>query len=293
MKKLDFNFICVICVLFSTTLVAQKIEYVCGEYTYPASIDVTTREARQMALERAKIDAIGKMFGITVSEQTFLDKRDENGKLSTSFRSFGGTEARGEWVKDSVIIEHPPNYDNNLRLTMHKVSVCGLAREITTAGVDFLAMVLRNGTENRFESSEFRNGDDIYLAFRSPVEGYLAAYLIDDAETAYCLLPYMNDPTGRVKVKNGKDYIFFSAKHADNAEKAIVNEYVMTCEKTMEHNFLYIIFSPNEFTKANDVWANEGLPRQLSFADFQRWLTLNSSIDKNFKWDRRSLTIKK
>ena len=283
--------------LFPLALTAQKTEYVCGEYAYPASDDKTPRQAMQEATERAKIDAIGKMFGITVSEQTFLDKHDENGNLNTTFRSFGGTEVKGEWIKDSIKTEYPPYYNETLKLWMYKVSVCGLAREVTSAGIDFTAKILNNA-ESKHETTDFHNGEDLFLYFRSPVNGYLAVYLIDDSQTAYCLLPYRKDHTGKVQIKAGKDYIFFSEKHANRDEKSIVDEYTLSTEKTLEQNFIYIIFSPNEFTKANDVSrslseAEAMLPRELPFADFQKWLAKNRQKDKDMKVDMKSITIKK
>jgi len=295
MKKQVFNFS--LCLLFSASLSAQKIEYVCGEYTYPASRHTTPEEAMHIALERAKINAIGKMFGITVSEDAYLDIKEENGKLSKSFQSFGGTEVKGEWLRDSIGTEkyHPPYYDMNV--WFYKASVCGWAREVIGAGVDFSAKVLKNGTEAKFESNEFMHKDDIYLLFRSPVDGYLAVYLVDDSETAFCLLPYPKTPQGKTNIKAGKEYIFFSEKHADRTEKQIVTEYMLTCEKTMERNRLYIIFSPNEFTKANDsenkTESQYTLPRELSFADFQKWMAKNKQRDKDMKVDIKSLIVKK
>jgi hypothetical protein len=173
--------------------------------------------------------------------------------------------------------------------------VCGKAREIVGAGIDFTAMTLRNGTEARYESGDFKNGDDLYLLFRSPAAGYLAVYLVDDAQTAFCLLPYMSDPSGKAPVNVGKEYVFFSAKHVSPAEVAKINEYTLTCQKQAEQNYLYIIFSPNEFTKANDTRAEgeEVLPRELSFEDFQKWLAKNRNRDKDMKVEIKVLTIKK
>jgi hypothetical protein len=190
---------------------------------------------------------------------------------------------------------------------MYKVSICGYAREKNSAGVIFSAKLLKNGTEDHFESYEFKHGDDMFIKFRSPTDGYVAIYLIDDHRTAYCLLPYMNDITGKVKVKRGQDYLFFSKKHADaHTPQHIVDEYIMLCDKTVEYNFIYIVFSQNEFYKANDRQSKDRkitdrqtneeltikLPRELSLSDFQDWIKQNS-IDENFKWMIKPLTIVK
>jgi hypothetical protein len=202
---------------------------------------------------------------------------------------------KGEWLEDITIEYGQPYYEQDMLVL--SVSVCGWAREITGAGVDFSAKILCNGTEAKYESDNFRNGDDIYLLFRSPVNGYMAVYLVDNSQTAFCLLPYMNDTQGKVRVKAGRDYVFFSEKHAEAAEKSIVSEYTMTCDKSVEQNYLYIIFSPNEFTKANDsdvhAESDRVLPRKLPFADFQKWLAKNRLRDKDMKVETKGLTIKK
>jgi hypothetical protein len=276
--------------LLLSVATAQRTEEVCGEYEYVASDDITPRQAKEIALKYAKIDAIGKRFGFTVSGQTLVHEKEENGQSSASFHIFADTESKGEWIADTKVTEHEP-YINALGMLVYKVSVCGMAREIVGTGIDFSAKVLKNGTESRFESSDFRNGDEIYLSFRSPVDGYLAIYLVDDSETAFCLLPYQNDPTGKMKIKTGKEYVFFSDKHADRNE--IVELYKLTCKQDMEYNFMYIIFSPNEFTKANDVHTDQALPRELSDADFQKWLARNRQKDKDMKVNKKSLTIKR
>jgi hypothetical protein len=106
----------------------------------------------------------------------------------------------------------------------------------------------------------------------------------------------MNEPSGKVKIKSGKEQVFFSQKQVGRSEAALVDEYTMTCEKSVEQNYIYVIFSPNEFTKANDRKAEEGelvLPRELSFEEFQKWLAKNRTKDKNMKVVEKGVTINK
>jgi hypothetical protein len=275
-----------------STLYAQKEVNVCGEYTYFSPENVTPEQAKRIALERAKLEALAKQFGTAVSQHNVLTKREDGKEQDEHFFSLSESNVKGEWLETLNEPKYAVSYENSLLVV--KVSVCGKAQAIVGASVDFSAKVLRNGTEARCESDNFKQGDDIYLLFRSPANGYLAVYLIDDAQTAYCLLPYMNDRTGKVSVRSGKDYVFFSEKHADPAEKSLVKEYTMTCEKSVEQNTLYIIFSPNEFTKANDALVGEAiLPRQLAFEDFQKWLTKNRQKDKDMKVELKNITINK
>ena len=282
-------------IVFSASVVAQKTEKVCGEYTYYAPENVTPEQAKQTALERAKLDALAEKFGTTIAQNNATVVNNENGKSDVQFLSLGSSEVKGEWIETTKEPEYQISYEKDMLVV--KVSVCGKAREIVGVEIDFTAKILRNGTEARYESEEFKNGDDLYLLFQSPVDGYLAIYLLDDTQTAYCLLPYRNDPTGKVHIKAGKDYVFFSEKHANRNEKQIVTEYMLTCKNTMEQNRLHIIFSPNEFTKANDNESQSEsqftLPRELSFTDFQRWLAKNKQRDKDMKMEIKGLTIKK
>ena len=171
------------------------------------------------------------------------------------------------------------------------VKVKGKAREIVSAGIDFQAKVLRNGTEDKYESDQFRSGDDLYLSFTSPVSGYLAVYLVDAENQAYCLLPYRNQTDGIYPVKANQRYLFFSIKEASLQERHYVDEYVMTCERESEQNQIYIIFSPNQFTKARDKNSSDLLPRDIPFAEFQKWLIKNRKMDKGINLDKKLITI--
>jgi hypothetical protein len=273
---------------------AQELENICGEYTYHAPENVTLEQAKQTALERAKSKALAEKFGTIYRHQKTSVEKDENGKNERVTTDWNESEVKGEWIANT----QEPKYMVSMGTDGFtvKVSVCGVAREIVGMHIDFQAKTLRNGTEIRDESEQFRHGDDIYLSFRSPVDGYLAVYLIDD-KTAFCLLPYPKDPTGKTRIKAGKNYLFFSKEHAATEEKAIVKEYIMTCEKSTEQNFLYVIFSPNEFTKANDNdfqgKSDYKLPRELPLEEFQKWLAKNRQRDKDMKHEIKVVTIQK
>ncbi|MDR1984371.1 MAG: DUF4384 domain-containing protein [Prevotellaceae bacterium] len=281
--------------IFSISAFAQKMVNICGEYTYYAPKNVTLEQAMQTALERAKVEALAEKFGTLVTINNATVVKNENEKSDIRFLSLGGSEMKGEWIEDTKTPIYDVSYEQDMLIV--KVSVCGKARKITGAGIDFSAKILRNGTESKYESDYFKHGDNLYILFKSPVDGYLAVYFIDDAPTAFCLLPYMKDTSGKTKIRGGKEYVFFSQQHADRENVALIDEYTLTCEKSVEQNFIYIIFSPNEFTKANDNEATETgeivLPRELSYEEFQKWLVKNRNRDKDMKVEIKSITIKK
>lgn len=281
----------------SILLYGQKVKDVCGEYIYYAPENVTLEQARQTALYRARLTALADEFGTLITQNNVTNVKNVNGKSDVSFLSFGESEVKGEWLEDTGKPAYTVSYDENTLVV--KVSVCGKAREIISAGVEFMSKVLKNGMDERFETSEFMAGDDMYLAFRAPIDGYVAVYLVDESKTVYCLLPYRTNSDGKVFVKAHQDYLFFS-KSSDNKlfEASQIDEYTLTCEKGTEHNFLYIIFSSHPFIKANDRKAESEkngllLPRKLLFEDFQKWLTKNRMHDKEMRIEIKDLTITK
>lgn len=297
MMNLIFHKIVITVIICCTLLpvAAQDIKKVCGEAIYYAPENVTMEQAKQIALQRAKTDALAVAYGTIVSQNNVTTAKNENGKSEINLYSLGGSEVKGEWLETIGEPVYDISYEKGMLVV--KVSVCGKAREIVSAGVDFTAKVLRNGTDERFESDQFKDGDELFLLFRSPSDGYLAVYLIDDNGTAYCLLPYRAVPEGKVKIEANKDYLFFSQEAVKGLFPAsMIDEYTLTCEKQAEYNYLYVIFSPHHFVKANDCSNSQNtvellMPRELPFEDFQKWLTKNRTYDKEMTMEIKSLII--
>jgi len=263
---------------FSITAFAQKLKMVEGEYTYHAPDNVSIEQAKRTALDRAMIQALADEFGTIVSQSNATRVENQNGQTSIDFLSVGGSEVKGEWIETIGEPTYNIRYEGDMLVVSVKVK--GKAREIVSAGIDFQAKVLRNGIDDKFESDQFRSGDELYLSFTSPVSGYLAVYLVDADKQAYCLLPYRNLSEGIYPVKANQRYLFFNTKEAPQNERSYVDEYVMTCNHSSEQNQIYVIFSPNQFVKATDNQSDATLPRELKFEDFQKWLTKCRKHDK-------------
>ncbi len=269
---------------------AQKMERVHGEYIYHIPDNVSLEEGKRTALERAKIQALADAFGTLVSQSNSTIVKNENGKSSVDFLSIGGSDVKGEWIETLGEPKFDIFYENNALII--KATIDGKAREIKNAGIDFEARLLRNGTDLKFESEEFRNGDDLYLYFKSPINGYLAVYLLDEStQQVFCLLPYRSSGEPAYTIVHDKPYVFFSCQKADGNPNE-VDEYTMTCEHSMEQNTIYIVFSPNMFAKANTENEDAGLPRQLPLKDFQKWLGKCKAKDIKMKEKTKIITIK-
>lgn len=280
----------IIYLLLASNVYAQRVEKVRAEYIYHAPENISLEEAKQITLERAKIQAIAECFGSIVSQDNSTIIRNIDEKSRIDFFSYGGSEVKGEWIE--TIGEPSYNISYEQGVLVIEVIVEGRIREIVSARVDFNVKVLCNGDEERFEQETFKNGDDLFLSFQSPVEGYLAVYLLDESQYVYCLLPYKKQLCGSFPIKAGNTYVFFSRKKSANCNIADVDEYVLTCSKEVERNRLYIIFSPNLFARPIDNNAEFRLPRKLEFASFQKWLAKSRKLDKDMQVETKAIIIK-
>ena len=288
----------VILVVFPVMAFAQRECKVSGEYTFYAPLNVSPDDAIATAVEKAKIQALADAFGTLIDIHSTNVIQNENGKSNSSFLSLGESSVKGEWLGDTKEPETEVGIEEGF--LMARAKVWGLAREIVSAPIEIDAKLLKQ-TDGRYDEDQFHHGDNVYLSFKSPTKGFLAVYLMDDKGDAYCLLPYAGDDDGQFSVKANKSYLLFSEDHAEEGEKC--DEYTMTCEKkTAEQNLVYVIFSPNKFTKANDEesdkvvdvnGAKELLPRFLSYADFQKWLLRCRRADKDMQVIIKPVVISK
>ncbi len=275
--------------LITISSFAQKTTKVKLDYIYYATASESLARAQEAALEAAKIDAIAQEFGTIVSSvstsSSFYHQRDNGSTISSDdFYELGSADVRGEWIETTK----KPTFDIKQierGLSIHVLGE-GIIREVVMAPINFKALVLRNGTDDKFQSDVFHTGDDMFVSFTSPIDGYLSIYLIDNNHDAFCLLPYQEETDGAYQIAANKRYVLFSRKDERNDEiKPIVDEMSIIADFDIEYNQIYVIFSPNRYTKASDVQArplNDGelqLPRQLSFNDFQKWLEKGKKHD--------------
>lgn len=281
--------LCLIAVLshVSPSVAKEKLDTLRATITYYAPENITLEQARFTALERACIQALGDRYGTIVSK---YDDTRINNKSGIDYTTIGSSVVKGEWIKTLGEPDYHISYEQNQLVIT--VSVAGLGRPIVSAPLDLKVQVLRNGTEERYESDEFRSGDDFYLSFQSPVSGFLVVYLVDAQQNAYCLLPYRNQQEGIYTIKANQRYLFFNIKDAPDGERSLVDEYTMTCDGSgPELNQIYVVFSPHAFAKATDQGVSEALPRQLPYRDFNKWLVKHRRLDKDMNLRMIPITI--
>ena len=168
-------------------------------------------------------------------------------------------------------------------------------REIKPYGIDFIARTRKNGTELKYEATDFKSGDDLYLYFKTPVRGYVSSFLLDEqAGECYCLLPYKEQDGMPLQVKPNKDYYFFSEKMAEEDARGKVDEYTLTAESDIEYNTLYIIFSTEELARPTaNAHIDELIPAATRHADFLKWLSRLRSKSNKINCVTIPLTITK
>ena len=84
--------------------------------------------------------------------------------------------------------------------------------------------------------------------------------------------------------------MFFSKQLSKNPDE--VDEYVMSCVHDGESNLLYIIYSPNPFSKAVDH-STHAMLQELDYEDLQAWLLDVQTKDPQLQVIRKSITINK
>ncbi len=294
MKRIVILSLCLLVGLYG--FAANDIVRVSATYEYISdNPNETAAQATAKAFEAARLKAMENRFGIDASRvvSSLQTNRNKDGNGSSEGKTFAlsETSVRGEWIETikEQIIEEATFINGFWRI---KVFVEGRARSLTTAKADIQYTVIKD-IQDLESPTTFRSGNDLYLRFLSPVAGYLCVYLVDEAQNAYCLLPYPDNPHGSQAVEPNREYIFFSEKYDPKAQ-----EYTLTSERESEQNILYLIFSPNDFTKAADRqgstnFQGDQLPRELPYEFLQKWLARNQTRDPDMDVRQDIIVIRK
>lgn len=256
-----------------------KTKTVSCEYLYHVPENVTTEQAKETAITRARIQAISDEFGSYVMQTSSIKVDNNNGDSSINFMSLGGSELKGEWIEDleEPIFEYLTD-GNNIAI---KVKIKGKIREIEGTRTPLSIKLLRNDIHDTEGTDRFISGDELYMTFISPVEGYLAVYLLDTEDTAYCLLPYHTQQDGIYKIKANKKYIFFNPEYKDETDSMEIDSIILETNRDYECNRIFAIFSPNKFYKGIDYMKEQDTPRCMSFSNFKTWFSDIRKKDKD------------
>lgn len=280
---------------------------VTGEAVYFSPLTESPQLARQRAIEQARLETIDKAFPKSVSQHSVMVESSHNEEAKSHFQCYGECDVRGEWLQD---IEEPVVTEERVANgTNYTVRVRGKAREIPNDRIDLDCRLLCNGTDahrNRVRNNAFYVGDEMYLYFMSPVDGYLTVYLGDDDDdlTFQALIPYDGMQEQAYPIKGGQEYVFFSKALAEPQYVQYASRMIMDARKNVDSNMLYVVFSPNAFGKAHDTRSRDAgavvnyggqdynlMPRETTFKNFHKWLSKKRVADRQMQIVKEIITI--
>lgn len=260
-----------------------------GDYTYYTTESTSIEEAKRIALDRAKIQAIADVFGTTISQSVTTTISAQNSKSETNFFLIGVSDIKGEWIENlcepiySVKFE-PPIISVNCK-------VKGKIREILQPEIEFEAKALKNGLTDSYESDDFKDGDDLYLHFKASSSGNIIIFLVQ-SETVFRLLPYKRDDIKEYPIEGGKDYVFFSKTHG-GISNTNIDEYVLYADNEIDSANILILYTPNVIGSTDGATDIYDEPLSMNFEAFNKWLIKKRNKDKFSRVIIIPLTIKK
>ena len=270
------------------TISAQKIIKSQGEAQVRMEQNMTENETRQQAEELAKINAIENAFGTYTAQQIDMTIKDG----MTSYNIIGTTKVKGDWIETTNIkftedFKKSKTKNGIINTKYITCNIIGKVRESVPKAI--LEYEILNGTNLLSRTSSFYHEEQLYVFFKSPVSGYISIFL-EDNEAVYRLLPYINmsdNYQSGVPINNDTDYLFFSPDDNSFPGNSVDEPRLLTLKTDIEYNFIYIVFSEDEYVKPmldNSSLVNDRIiPKQLSKKKFQQWLANNRASSNSFQ----------
>lgn len=273
----------ILVLLFTATIQAQRITTVCGEYRYIVPEETPLNRAKQIAIDKARNEAIANEFGQVVSQSTTTTIHSSDNNSQVQSDSYTSTESKAIWLSDKQEPKVSIAYENDVLVIT--ASVCGKVRELKTAEVELKMQVLNNG----LESNQFKNNDKVSISFKSPVSGYVAIFFRDDnAGIISCMMPYENEDGTAREVKSNKEYTYLSTADPLYPYQEAT---ILVTEKPTEFDTFILIFSKKDFSMpASDM--GDFVP-ELSVEDFHEWLCKNRIHDETMQTIEETIQINK
>lgn len=276
--------------LIGASAMADTSKKVSGRSFYYVPRNVSRAEAENIALERARVDALHKGFGTSVSLQTQSSVRSDSKRDDSSYWEEAATLTRGEWVMDTREPQYGIYLDDDEIVVTCEVE--GLAREIRKSTVDLRVSPLRKGNMGMEESSIFVDGEHLFVRIQASVEGYVAIYLKAEDEYVARLLPCSEDKAPSCKIEGNKENVFFVSDDGRDCR------YTLNTDKAVEHDMLYVVYSPNKLIRPVDSRGEAryggGLDTavdEMTVKDFNKWIAHLKKVDEDLQLVSLPVTI--
>lgn len=263
-----------------------------GEGIYYLEGKDNLEEARLMAVEIAKSNAIASAFGTAVSASTHSHAFEStDGDYFNSFSSLMRSVQTGIWIKDLDAPEVTSFMDGESSFGF-KAKVRGIVRPLVSMPVEIKGRVFvsRGNDKALFntETSVLKRGDEFYFGFKSAADGFLAIYLVDEDDMVCKAAPIGKEDSPLKRVWAEKEMIL-----RDDYLKNIAE--LSNPQSRKVYNRIVYVFSPNEFTLplSEDSDPTSGIPPIMDFTKFHSWLQDMALADSRFTVSWQTITIKR
>lgn len=269
-----------------------------------ATEDESVASAKQRAIEAAQLQGLRLAFGLSISHMYEIAESSEEG---TQAFAISTTDVNGEWIED--LAEPEITIKPAEGGSWYIATVKGRGRRIAREHVDLDIRYLYGLDEDRQQcKGDYDEGDNFYLYFCSPIDGYLTVYIRDDDEnqTMQAILPYEGQGGEAYPIKADQKYIFFSKETAEPEMAKYTRALKLYARKWIDINTVYVIFSPNPFSrskttenKSKEQTVNIGsqqinlMPRETTAKNFRKWLSKRQCEDYKLQLKQKQITIKK
>ncbi|AZQ62230.1 hypothetical protein EI427_08265 [Flammeovirga pectinis] len=274
---------------------AQKTKKVSAAITEPLLDSYTVGTFKEQLLRKAQIQALADQFGTNLSSSTDLQVNNS----STDLMSLNTSTVKGEWIKTTNLsYEWFIETIDGEQTVYLKCAVSGKGREITTPNIKIESATLSCNQSSDCETNEFKEGQSLYVSFKSPKDGYVSVFMREEG-IVYRLFPYSSlkgEQGDALKIESDKEYILFDPQKASDFEnlssRQIDELQLSTMGKDKLFNRLYVIYSPTPFTKPI-LETGQGGIKTISPEEFQSWLTTNKGNNTDFQDKLLYFTIEK
>ena len=287
-------------------VIAQDSKGVVAKGEYLTKFETSTIELfKAKCIELARINAIENVFGKVIMQgnSTYIQNSTNNLKNENynSFNFISDTYVNGEWLYDiekpkiDLVIQKGSNNEDEIWI---KVTVYGKISELKSTAPDFNFITLSCDNKEDCETETFKNGQDFFVKFISPINGYLSIYLdVPVDNKTYKIFPYKySKNTSSTKVEADKEYFLFSKN------KNILNEPIdelsayLTKINSPELYKIFVMFSPeNDINKPILTTSNNynklELPDGINSLDFQKWIQKIKASNKSVQILTKYITI--
>lgn len=272
-----FSMLFISILIYSEPILAQKIIKAKGIAQLKVERNITRTDAQFKVVELAKINAIESIFGTYIEQESRITV--DSGKAD--FYIVGNTKVKGIWVKelDRKFTEEYREEQGEFGKEKVLWITCKIEGEIKRAiPRPAIEYQVQNCQLPGCRTTSFISGEQLFVKFRSPVDGYLSIYSEDEDGNVFRLLPYSRmAKANSYPIEGDMDYFFFSIENSEvQSTDLFIDEIIMETTKTREVNKLIIVFSDEEYFKPGLTKGdNPNIPASLNRIKFEEWLSDN------------------